>query len=149
MTQSLSVLFPVRNAQHGLENQVERVLDILPELADRFDVLIIDDGSTDDTADVARDLARRYPQVEVVRHSTRRGVDQAIETGLGRASSDVVFVHASDDLLDAAKLAELWSSTSGKATSARSGGTTIMHTDGRRHLRRSEPLAPRRTHVIA
>jgi cellulose synthase/poly-beta-1,6-N-acetylglucosamine synthase-like glycosyltransferase len=111
---SLSLLLPVCNAQKGLETQVERVLDVLPDLSDRFDVVIIDDASTDETHEVAADLARRYPQVEVVRHPVRRGVEQAIQTGRGRSKSDVVLVHASDEPLDAAKLATLWSTSSAK-----------------------------------
>jgi len=111
---SLSLLLPVCNAQKGLETQVERVLDVLPELSDRFDVVIIDDASTDETHEVAADLARRYPQVEVVRHPVRRGVEQAIQTGRGRSTADVVMVHASDEPLDAAKLATLWSTSSAK-----------------------------------
>ena len=114
MAASLSLLLPVCNAQKGLETQVERVLDVLPELSDRFDVVIIDDASTDETHEVAADLARRYPQVEVVRHPVRRGVEQAIQTGRGRSTADVVMVHASDEPLDAAKLATLWSTSSAK-----------------------------------
>ncbi len=111
---SLSLLLPVCNAQKGLEMQVERVLDVLPDLSDCFDVVIIDDASTDETHEVAVDLARRYPQVEVVRHHVRRGVEQAIQTGRGRSKADVVLVHASDEPLDAAKLANLWSTSSAK-----------------------------------
>lgn len=114
MAASLSLLLPVCNAQKGLETQVERVLDVLPDLSDRFDVVIIDDASTDETHEVAADLARRYPQVEVVRHQVRRGVEQAIQTGRGRSTADVVLVHASDEPLDAAKLATLWSTSSAK-----------------------------------
>jgi glycosyltransferase involved in cell wall biosynthesis len=112
---SLSLLLPVCNAQKGLESQVERVLDVLPELCEQFDVVIIDDGSTDETHEVASDLARRYPQVDVVRHSAPRGMEQAIATGRQRSSSDVVLVHASGGPLDSAALAELWSTTSGTA----------------------------------
>jgi glycosyltransferase involved in cell wall biosynthesis len=119
---SLSLLLPVCNAQQGLESQVERVLDVLPDLSDRFGVVIIDDASTDDTHEVARDLARRYPQVEVVRHPVHRGVDEAIQTGKGASTADVVMVHASDAPLDAATLASLWSSS----TTAREARSQVL-----------------------
>ncbi len=129
MAASLSLLLPVCNAQRGLESQVERVLDVLPEISDRFDVVIIDDGSTDETHEVARNLARRYPQVEVVRHSAPRGVEQAIATGRQRSSGDVVLVHASDAPLDAATLASLWSTTSGSTVgNAQAAPTTGANT---------------------
>jgi glycosyltransferase involved in cell wall biosynthesis len=110
---SLSLLLPVCNAQRGLESQVERVLDLLPDLSDRFDVVIIDDGSTDETHEVASDLARRYPQVDVIRHHSPRGFDEAIEAGRKRSTSEVVLVHESAEPLDATGLANLWSKSSG------------------------------------
>lgn len=116
MTQSLSLLFPVCNAQRALESQVERVLDILPELSERFDVVIIDDGSTDDTHEVAADLARRYPQVEVIRHRVTRGLDEAIATGRKHSTGDVVLVHTCDATIDARSLATYWSQASGAAS---------------------------------
>ena len=53
----LSVLLPVYNAQGKLEADVTEILEVLSEAARRFELCILDDGSTDDTADVARLLA--------------------------------------------------------------------------------------------
>ena len=63
MKPSVTVLLPVYNAQHRLERQVAEILDVLPELTSRFELMIIDDGSTDDSFEVARHLALKYPQV--------------------------------------------------------------------------------------
>jgi Glycosyl transferase family 2 len=133
---SLSLLLPVCNAQRGLETQVERVLDLLPELSDRFDVVIIDDGSTDETHEVAADLARRYPQVGVVRHSVQRGVEEAIKTGLGSSTADVVMVHASDAPLDSATLANLWSNSSGGSNDLRARPLSTERTKATEEPRR-------------
>lgn len=119
MAASLSLLLPVCNAQRGLESQVERVLDVLPDISDRFDVVIIDNGSTDETHEVAEDLARRYPQVGVIRHSEPRDFDEAIEAGRKHSTGEVVLVHSSDEPLDAARLTNLWSKSSGASNSAR------------------------------
>ena len=95
---------PVCNAQSDLEAQVERILDLLPELTSQFDVLIIDDGSTDETAEIARNLAARYPQVEAIRLETSRGVDEAIRAGLQHRPGGVVMVHTPEMPLDAQRL---------------------------------------------
>jgi glycosyltransferase involved in cell wall biosynthesis len=121
---SLSLLLPVCNAQRGLESQVERVLDLLPELSEQFDVVIIDDGSTDETHEVATDLARRYPQVGVIRHHAPRGMDKAIEAGRKRSTAEVVIVHDSNEPLDAAGLANLWSKSSGTSPANSKRGAT-------------------------
>ena len=104
MDPCVSVVVPVCNAQHDLESQVEHILDLLPELTARFEVLIVDDGSTDETMEIALDLAARYPQVEAVRHETQRGVDEAIRTGLRRRQGGVVMVHTPEMPLDSSTL---------------------------------------------
>ena len=52
--------------------------------------LIIDDGSTDATSEVAHELTHHYPQVRVVRHGTSLGREAAIRTGLKRSQGEVV-----------------------------------------------------------
>jgi glycosyltransferase involved in cell wall biosynthesis len=101
---SVSVFVPVCNAQSDLEAQVERILDLLPELTSAFDVLIIDDGSTDDTAEIARNLASRYPQVEAIRLERPRGLDEAIRAGLEHRPGGVVVVHTAQMPLDEQRL---------------------------------------------
>ena len=104
MEPSVSVFVPVCNAQGNLEAQVERILDLLPELTSRFDVLIIDDGSTDETPEVARSLVARYPQVDLLRLEAPCGMDEAIRAGLVRRPTGVVMVHTVDMPLDAGRL---------------------------------------------
>jgi cellulose synthase/poly-beta-1,6-N-acetylglucosamine synthase-like glycosyltransferase len=105
---SLSLFLPVRNAQAGLESQVDRLLDLLPQLTERFEILIIDDGSTDDTIEVAQDLARQYPQVDVVRHTKTLGLDEAIATGLDHCEGELVLVHSGEGPLTAGDIDEAW-----------------------------------------
>lgn len=90
MEDSLSIVLPVYNAQSALHACIARLLEIAVELSERFELIIVDDGSTDHTMEVAHDLARRYPQVALVRHGQRRGWAAAIRTGIARSTSRVV-----------------------------------------------------------
>lgn len=54
LTRTLSVLLPVHNAQATLEADIGQMLDVLPELTHDFHLMILDDGSTDATCEVAR-----------------------------------------------------------------------------------------------
>jgi len=89
----LSVLFPVRDVQATLSASVHEILDVVAESSDRFELVIIDDGSADATSEVAHELTHHYPQVRVVRHTRPLGREAAIHTGLRRSHGELVVVH--------------------------------------------------------
>ena len=105
---SLTILLPVHNAQKRLEAGVGEILDAAAELTSVFDLVIIDDGSVDDTSDLAGQLARRYPQVKVVRHPIRLGLAEAIQTGLDNSDGEIVFVGDERLGLNPEDLRKLW-----------------------------------------
>ena len=105
---SLSVVLPVHNAESSLTHNVHELLEVLPDIATRFEILIVDDGSTDHTEEIAHDLSRCYPQVRVVRHAQRRGAAAAMQTGMTRSMGDVVFVHDEATPISATELRNLW-----------------------------------------
>jgi glycosyltransferase involved in cell wall biosynthesis len=108
LTRSLSVLLPVHNAQSTLEADVGQMLDLLPELTHDFDLVIIDDGSTDATCEVAHELATQFPQVKYHRHSRRRGADIVIRESLTRTQSQVVLAHNGQPRIDAGEVLRAW-----------------------------------------
>ncbi len=105
---TLSVLLPVYNAHANLEGAVTDMLEVLGGLGGRFELCILDDGSTDETPEVAHELAARYPQIRVIRHPLRLGLSEAIQTGLDHTQGDVVFVGDEDYQLEPNDLRTLW-----------------------------------------
>jgi glycosyltransferase involved in cell wall biosynthesis len=87
---SLSVLMPVKDAQATLSASVQEILDLATDTVERFELIIIDDGSTDATSEVAHELTRHYPQVRLLRHGASLGMDAAIRTGLNRSQGEIV-----------------------------------------------------------
>ena len=108
MNKSLSIILPVHNLERQLQSHVEHLLEILPEFATEFEILSVDDGSTDLTEEVATELARDYPQVRVLRRSEPQGQGAAIEAGLARTSGEIVFVADGKSELTATDLRRLW-----------------------------------------
>jgi glycosyltransferase involved in cell wall biosynthesis len=108
LAESLTVLLPVHNAQAQLEGQVQKLLELLPELTSKFDVLIVDDGSTDATCEVAGELAARYPQLRCVRQRQRLGLAMAAEAALEQAEGDLVFVCHDEHGLGIDEIARVW-----------------------------------------
>jgi glycosyltransferase involved in cell wall biosynthesis len=89
---SLSVLLPVKDAQASLTASVHEILDLGTDSGGPFELLIIDDGSTDATGEVAHELTHHYPQIRVFRHTTPLGQEAAVSTGLRWSRGDVVVV---------------------------------------------------------
>ena len=90
MDRPLTILLPVRNVQTTLSDTVTEVLEVASELTDHLELVIVDDGSTDATSEIARDLTIHYPQVKACSHGTHMGDAAAIRTGLRYASGEVV-----------------------------------------------------------
>ena len=88
MERSLTILLPVHNVQTTLATDVRNLLEVVSELTERFELIIIDDGSTDATSEVACDLGRDFPQVRTVCHGRQRGRDAAIHTGLQHSKGE-------------------------------------------------------------
>jgi dolichol-phosphate mannosyltransferase len=107
VTPPLSILLPVHNAQTTLAADVAKFLDVLPELTAWFDLLIIDDGSTDATCEIAEDLVTEYPQVRLIRHAMRRGIEGSWRIGLGRTDAPIVIAYNGRAPIDPAAILQL------------------------------------------
>jgi hypothetical protein len=105
---SLSLIIPVFNEERTLANRVHQVLEILPELTSRFEVLVIDNGSHDHSGEVADELAREYPQIKVIRHGQHRGMDAVMETSLAKSRGDVLMLLTPGEPIQAAEIQRVW-----------------------------------------
>jgi glycosyltransferase involved in cell wall biosynthesis len=96
----MSVVLPVRDGENRIASRVERVLEALTDMTrDASEVVVVDDGSRDTTPEVLDELKARYPQVRIVRHSRPRGLEAAGQTGLERATGNLVFIQETDTAL--------------------------------------------------
>ncbi|MEK6326932.1 MAG: glycosyltransferase family 2 protein [Actinomycetota bacterium] len=102
----LSVVLPACNEEANIGPMIESALELLPSLADQYEVIVVDDGSSDATSTIGEDcVERHYPAVRLLVHDRNRGYGAAIRTGLQHAELDLVFYTDADRQYDIAELA--------------------------------------------
>jgi hypothetical protein len=92
----LSLCLPAYNEQANIEDTVTAACTILEEFVSRFEVIVVDDGSRDRTAEIVEELAERFPQVRLVKHEKNRGYGGAVASGMRAAEGDLVAFMDSD-----------------------------------------------------
>lgn len=88
-----SIIIPAYNVADYLENCVE---SILKQTYDNYEIIIVDDGSTDETGKVADELLKQSKQINVV-HQSNGGASKARNTGMKRATGDYILFLDGDD----------------------------------------------------
>ncbi|OWK40597.1 glycosyltransferase family 2 protein [Fimbriiglobus ruber] len=103
----VSVVIPVHNAAVVLPAVVDGWVAELGKLGREYEVLIVDDGSTDESAARADEVAARQTKVRVLRHETHRGFGACLRTALAEAAHPLFFYTATDYPYTPADLAKL------------------------------------------
>ncbi len=104
---NLSIFFPAHNEEQNIERVVEAARAVAKEVADRFEVIVVNDGSKDRTREVAEGLAAKYPEVRVVNHEVNRGYGGALQSGFKAAQYEYVFFSDGDGQFDLNELKQL------------------------------------------
>ena len=104
---SLSVVLPAHNEAENLPVVVPEVISTLPIFTAKFEVIVVDDGSGDDTAKVLEELSRKHPELCVRRHQVNRGYGAALATGFRATTGDYVMFMDSDRQFSISDLALL------------------------------------------
>jgi glycosyltransferase involved in cell wall biosynthesis len=88
----LAVVVPCFNESESLANLASKLVELEAVLAGQYQLefLLVDDGSTDETWLLLHDFFGDWPNVQLVRHATNRGIAAAIATGLSRARAEIV-----------------------------------------------------------
>jgi len=97
---NLSIFFPFWNEEKNIEAVVEKAIPIAKKITDKWEILIINDGSSDRTQDRAEELARKHSNVRVISHNPNRGYGAALKSGLENAKYDYIVFTDGDAQFD-------------------------------------------------
>ena len=123
----LSILLPVKNVQATLANSVHEILEIISEWTKEFELLILDDGSTDATSEVAVELTRAYPQVRAVCLGRSQGAEAVVQHGLSLSRGKMVLIHNREGGMPLEEISRRWKNSSQKSQFMSSDASPGLH----------------------
>lgn len=105
---SLSVVYPVFNDSYSLSRLIDKTIRLLPFIANRYEIIIVNDGSDDKTTKILlSEFEEKIPFLSVTNHKKNLGYGAALVTGFAKAKSDFVFYTDSDGQYDPTELKKL------------------------------------------
>jgi len=93
---TLSVVIPAYNEEESLPTLVERLVQTFEENHLKGEIIIVDDGSTDETIKISEEMCKKHRHVRVIRHKRRMGKTSALYTGFENASGDIIAIIDAD-----------------------------------------------------
>ncbi len=103
----ISVVVPFYNEEENLPILVPELLEVLRGLGKTFEVIFVDDGSSDGSGEVLRGMATRYPSIRILTFKANRGLSAALIAGIKVARGDILVTLDSDLQNDPADIPKL------------------------------------------
>jgi glycosyltransferase involved in cell wall biosynthesis len=101
---SISAFFPAYNDVGSIGKIIHTMAWLLPKLTGEYEIVVVDDGSSDGTGELLRSLAREYSFLKVIHHGINRGYGAALITGFANCSKDLIFYTDGDGQYDVEEL---------------------------------------------
>ena len=107
-SEGISLFLPAYNEEENVQWMVERARDALSTITDRWEIIVVDDGSTDGTASIASTLSNSDKRIRLVSHEANRGFGQALVTGISASVYEWIFYTDCDGQFDLDELPLVW-----------------------------------------
>lgn len=100
MPGGISACFPAFNDGDTIAGVVGAALEILPQLTDSYEVIVVNDGSSDHTTNVLAEIGAAHPEVRVIEHARNLGYGAALRSGFRAATKEWIFYTDGDAQYD-------------------------------------------------
>lgn len=101
---SLSAFFPAYNEEANVERMCTSLKAVLPQVAEDYEIIIVNDGSKDRTSEIADRLVKEDQKVRVVHHKINQGYGAAIRSGIEACMKEYLFFTDGDNQFDVSQL---------------------------------------------
>ena len=106
--ESISVVLPLKDAQIWLIQGAEELLECLSDLGVMFEIIFVDNGSTDFTPEIVDELRRQYPQIQMLRLPMTQNAADAVQIGVERSIGEFIFIQEMSAPVRISDLLRLW-----------------------------------------
>lgn len=104
----LSVFYPCYNEEKNIKKTVDKTVPVLNKIAKKWEIILINDGSKDNTASVLESIKKEYsPNIKVITHNPNRGYGAALKSGLYNAKYQWITFTDSDGQFDFSEIVNL------------------------------------------
>lgn len=103
----LSLVLPAYNEVENISEVTGRALDVLPKLVESFEIVVVDDGSSDGTGDLLDRIAAEHPEIKPVHHPKNKGYGAALTSGFTASTGSHIMFMDADLQFDIADLSHL------------------------------------------
>jgi glycosyltransferase involved in cell wall biosynthesis len=93
---SLSIILPAHNEETTVGDVVYQVSEVVRQLGMEHEIILVNDGSTDRTGEIARELAQRIPNFRLIEHFPSRHYGGALKAGFAAATKDLIAFFPTD-----------------------------------------------------
>lgn len=106
---SVSIVLPAYNEERNIEKAVESCLSVLEKISREYEVIVVDDGSKDNTGKIADKLQDKNAHVRVIHHPKNEGYASALRSGFENSKFELVFYTDSDNQFNIDELPKMLS----------------------------------------
>lgn len=103
----LSLVLPAYNEAENIEAVVDRVLTVLPQVLTDFEIIVVNDGSADETGAIIQRLAAEHPRIKAVHNPINLGYGGALRSGFAAGDGDLIMFMDADRQFDIADITAL------------------------------------------
>jgi len=85
LVKEISVFFPAYNVEAQIKDTVEKAYQIIPKIAQNYEIIVINDGSRDKTGQILQELSSKFEKLRIITHAANRGYGAALKSGFYNA----------------------------------------------------------------
>lgn len=93
---SISIFLPAYNEEENIKEAVLEAEKILKSITDDYEIIVVNDGSTDNTKSILDELIVRVPYLKVIEHVSNKGIAEALKSGLYSTEKEFIFYNSAD-----------------------------------------------------